>query len=296
MPVIQNETGLALDNILVATDFTPESEKALAYARALAHQFASRLTLAHIIDLSVATPPESAVAGFPITEMRRDSAENMERNLNDLGIEGVAAQGKTVESHDPASAIVSLSERTDADLIIVGTHDRHGLSKLILGSCSEDIVRSAKCPVLVIGPEVADKPLDVAFRTIVFATDLEHNSVEKAAVALAFAKDSIAHVHVIHVIQEQVDTLTDAFHKYAHAEWALSRLIPDSSYTWCSPKPAVAFGNIDQEILKVAKDTQADLIVLGARPGVKYLNRIWSGVVEDVVAKANCPVLTICTS
>ena len=296
LPVIQNEIGLTLDNILVATDFTPESEKALAYARALAHQFASRITLAHVVDVSAAASSDIAVAGLPLSEMRYDSTENMERKLNELGIEGITARGKTLESYNPAGAVVKLSEEMDADLVIVGTHSRHGLSKLILGSCSEEIVRSATCPVLVVGPQVTGEARDVALRNIVFATDLKHDAVEKAAVALAFAKESIAHVHILHVIEDHIEFLSNAFQQHARAEWTLSRLIPDSSYTWCSPEPSVAFGKIEQEILKIAESTQADLIVLGARPGIKHLNRIWNGIVEKVVAKANCPVLTICTS
>jgi nucleotide-binding universal stress UspA family protein len=296
MPVIQNEIGLALDQIVVATDFTPESEKALAYARALAHRFASRLTLAHVIDLSIATPAESAIVGVPLIEMRNDTAENMEHTLDELGLEGVTAQGKTIEAFDPVDALVNLSEKMDADLLVIGTHGYHSLSKLILGSISEGVIHSARCPVITIGPNVDPKPSDIAFRSIVFATDLRHDAVEKAAVALSFAKDSIAHVHICHVIEDQMESFADALRQQARAESALSDLIPEASYTWCSPKPSVLFGNVDQEILKVAKATEADLIVLGARRGAGWMNRFGNGVVENVVGQAHCPVLTICTS
>ena len=79
------------------------------------------------------------------------------------------------------------------------------------------------------------------------------------------------------------------------AESALARLIPDASYDWCNPKPSVLFGNVDEQILKTAKDKRADLIVLGAHRGLKWLNRFWDGVAEDVIRHAECPVLTICT-
>jgi len=296
MPVIQNEIGLALDRIIVPTDFTPASEKALAYGRALALEFASRVTVAHVIDLSVAAPPDVAVVGLPLDKMRHASAENMERTLDDLGFEGVIAQGKTLEAHDPAKAIIELSNTMDADLLVVGAHSRHGLSKLIFGSCSEGIIHRAKCPVMAIGPNAKPKPVDIAFRTIVFATDLKHDAIEKAAVALTFAKDSIANVHIVHVIEDQMESFADAFRQHARAECALAKLIPDSSYTWSSPKPSVLFGHADEEILRVAKAIQADLIVLGAHRGVNWLNRLWDGVVEEVIGQAECPVLTICTS
>jgi nucleotide-binding universal stress UspA family protein len=295
MPVIQNEIALNLDNIVVATDFTAESEKALAYARAIARQFASRITLANVVDLSVASPYPDAVVGLSLDEMRRDSAENLERTLYDLGTEGITAQSKTIEAHSPAHAVVDLAEQIDADLIIVGTHSRHGLSKLILGSCSEGIIHNATCPVLTIGPKADPDPLDVTFRSIIFATDLRHDAVEKAAVALAFAKEHIADVYICHVIEEQQESFADAFREQTRAESALARLIPDASYTWCNPKPSVHFGNVDQEILKIAKEKHADLIVLGAHRSLKWLNRFWDGVAEEVIRHAECPVLTICT-
>jgi nucleotide-binding universal stress UspA family protein len=294
MPAIDNQIALSLDKIVVATDFTPESEKALAYASALALQYASRITLAHVIDLSVTTPYPDTVVGLPLDELHRGSAESMERSLDNLGSEGITAQGKILEARDPASAVVDLS--VDADLLVVGTHNRHGLAKLILGSCSEGILRSAHCPVMIIGPNVSPEPLDMAFRSIVFATDLQHDAAEKAAIALSFAKDSIANIHICHVIENPVESFADAFRQHAHAECALSKLLPDASCIWHAPKPSVLFGDVDQEIIKAAKAAEADLIVLGARRGVSWLNRFWDSVVEQIVAQAKCPVLTICTN
>src|SRR5215469_1753135 len=292
MPVIQNEVGLTLDKIVVATDFTPESEKALTYARALAHHFASKLILAHVIDLSIAVPLEASFGGPDLDSMRSDGAENMDRTLRDLEINGLKARGETIEAHNPAEAIVSLSEKIDADLLIVGTHHRRGLSKLLLGSCSEAIIHNASCPVLTIGPNADAEPLDVGFRSIVFATDLEHNAASKAAVALAFAKDSIAKIQVCHVIEGN-GRLVDAFAEQSKAEATLSKLIPDASYDWCTPKPSVEFGDVEQQILRVAQTVDADLIVLGAQRGASWNRRFWDGIVERIIGRANCPVLTI---
>lgn len=75
MPIIQNDVGLNLEKIVVATDFTPESEKALAYARNLARHFASKLIVTHVVDLSIATPSEPALVGFSLDTMRHDSSE-----------------------------------------------------------------------------------------------------------------------------------------------------------------------------------------------------------------------------
>jgi len=296
MPVISSQISLSLDKIIVATDFSPESEKALAYASALARQYASRVTLAHIVNVSIASRSEAAVTQNSLDEVRHLGAEQMERALDDLGMDGITAQGKTLESHNPTEALVKLCQDMDADLIVVGSHHRHGIAKIIHGSFSEGILRNAHCPVMIIGPNVNPKPADLAFRSIVFATDLQHDSAEKAAIALSFAKDSIANIHICHVIEDPVESFADAFRQHAQAECALSRLLPDASCIWHAPKPSVLFGDVDQEILKAARASEADLIVLGARRGMTWLNRFWDGTVEQIVGQTKCPVLTICTN
>ena len=148
MAVIGNQVGLTVDRIVLATDFSPVSEAATEYAKALAKRFSSNLTLAHVVDLSATTRSEQAVEGYSIDDMRRSSSENMERVLNELIFERIRATAQTLEAHNPAAAIVGLAEQLNADLIVTGTHSRHGLTKAILGSCAEGIFRHASCPVL----------------------------------------------------------------------------------------------------------------------------------------------------
>lgn len=296
MPIIQNDVGLDLEKIVVATDFTPESEKALVYARNLARHFASKLIVTHVVDLSIATPSELALVGFSLDSMRHDSNENMENILSDLEIEGISAEGKTIEAHRPAAAIINLSQEIDADLVLVGTHHRKGLSKLILGSCSESIIHSANCPVLTIGPNVKLNPEGVDFRTIVFATDLHHNAASNAAVALAFAKESVANIYMCRIIETAESNLANCFQQQTHAESVISKLIPDASYTWCTPLPTAEFGNVEDEILRIAKETNADLIVLGVHRSIRWFSRLWDGIVERIIGQAACPVMTIASN
>jgi nucleotide-binding universal stress UspA family protein len=61
--------------------------------------------------------------------MRRNSSEHMKRLLNDLALAGVRATAQTLEAHNPAEAIVGHSEQLKVDLIVAGTHSRHGLAR-----------------------------------------------------------------------------------------------------------------------------------------------------------------------
>jgi nucleotide-binding universal stress UspA family protein len=295
MPVIGDQVGLTLDRIILATDFSPAAEKATGYAQGLAKRFASSLTLAHVIDLSVATRSEDAVVGLPIDEVRHDSAENQERLLSDMTMAGVRAMAHTVESHNPAAAVVGFAKELRADLIVTGTNARHGLSKAILGSFAEGIIRHASCPVLTIGPKAKPAPKEgFSFHTVVFATDFSSNAALEAAVALSFAQDSVAQIYLYHVLDKPGKDICDTVGLELKFEEELGKLIPRSAYDWCSPERVVDGGAVAPGILALAKKVDADLIVLGAKHSGTWYTHLVEGTVGKVLTGAECPVITVC--
>jgi nucleotide-binding universal stress UspA family protein len=296
MSVTENQIELLLDRIVVATDFTPESERVVSYASALAKHFASQLTLVHVIDLSVVTFSGAIDGGVLVDAMRHDSGENMHKALRELSSIGLRVQGQVLEAHDPAGAILLFCDQQNADLLVIGTHSRHGLRKIILGSIAQDIIHRAKCPVLTIGPNT--KPVSsekTSFSTILFATDLQHDIAEKAATALAIAQDGVARIYMCHVLQDTGTNISETLALQLEAEVALRKLVPEASYDWCCPEYVVESGNVSDRILKVVRDAGVDLIILGARRSSNWLDRLNEGVVEKVLAEADCPVMTLCT-
>lgn len=296
MPVIQNPVGLTLERIVVATNFDHESENALAFASALAKRFASSLTLAHVIDLSIATRSEAAVVGVPIDQMKRSGADSMEQALSSLGAGGLRAHGQTLEAHNPAAAVVELSKQIKADLLVIGTHSRHGLRKLILGSFAEGVIHHASCPVMTIGPHVKmPKANALSFEKIVFAADLRHEMTERATLALALAQDSVAKVYMCHILEHAGKDVPDTMELQLKSETALRKIVPNAAYEWCSPECVVEFGDASRHIVELASRKGANLIVLGAHRSATWFARPTEGVVGHVVAEALCPVLTVLT-
>lgn len=297
MPVIGDQVGLTIDRIVLATEFSPSSEAATDYAKNVAKRFSSSLTVAHVVDLSIATRSEQAVVGVPIDDMRRASSENLERLLDDLNNEGIRSTAHTLEAHNPAAAIVGLSEQIKANLIVVGTHCRRGLSKAILGSCAEGIIRHASCPVLTIGPKSkAPSKQSFDFHTIVFATDFDSDVSEKAHVALAFAQDSAAKIYFCHFLNHPGKDVGETFEMQLKFETALQKLVPQPAYDWCSPEFVVESGEIAPHILSLAQRVKADLIILGASRSSSWFAHLVEGVVGKVLASAECPVMTVCSS
>jgi nucleotide-binding universal stress UspA family protein len=296
MPVIGDQVGLTLDRIVLATDFSSSAEKAAGYAQALAKRFSSSLSLAHVVDLSVATRCENAAAGLPIDELRHEGAENQERLLGEMTMAGVRATAHTLESHTPAAAVVGFARELRADLIVTGTNARHGLGKAILGSFAEGVIRHASCPVLTIGPNAKPMPTGaLSFHTVVFATNFSSDAAKQALIALSFAQDSVAKIYLCHVLDPGGDEVADTTDPEFKFQSALERLIPKSTYDWCSPACVVEDGAVAPHILELAKNVQADLIVLGAKHSASWYAHLIEGTVGRVIARAECPVMTVCS-
>ena len=92
MPLIEERVSVSVKKILLATDFSSVSEKAAAYARALARRFSSTVEVAHVFDPSVVTSYEEAIVGLPVNERRRTVNEDLERLRDDLSDSGINAR------------------------------------------------------------------------------------------------------------------------------------------------------------------------------------------------------------
>ena len=295
MPLIEERVSVSVKKILLATDFSSVSEKAAAYARALARRFSSTVEIAHVFDPSVVTSYEEAIVGLPVNERRRTANEDLERLRDDLSASGINARTTLAEGHRPFATLLKIAKDHEVDLIVAGTESKSGVERLILGSTAEEVIRNAECPVLTVGPNAkipSDSPL--AFQTIVYATDFSAEAAKAAVYALSFAQDSGAHLYFCYVLGLQTDATAKKEFLEGAFQSALERMIPESSYDWCSPECVVEHGNAAKAILELAERVHADLIVLGARKASFWLTHVERGVTPDLLAQATCPVMTVC--
>jgi nucleotide-binding universal stress UspA family protein len=137
-----------IKHILVATDFGESSDNAVEYAAYLANAFGAALTLFHSFEIP-ALGLDGAVP-YPvnlITPIHDEARRNLATRLAELqklvpGARSILASGP------PCEVILDAAEQQGADLIVVGTHGRRGLSRALLGSVAERVVRLARVPVL----------------------------------------------------------------------------------------------------------------------------------------------------
>jgi nucleotide-binding universal stress UspA family protein len=295
MPVIDERVSVSIKSILLATDFSQTSEKAASYAKALARRFSSTVEIAHVFDPSIVTSYEEAMIGLPINERRKRSNENLERWRNDFCDSGINARTTSPEGHQPYKVLLKVAKEHEVDMIVAGTLSKSGVERLIVGSTAEQLIRNAECPMLTVGPNAkspGDAPL--VFQKIVYATDFSAEATKAAVYALSFAQDSGAHLYFCYVLGLQTDTTAKREFLDGAFQSALKRMIPESSYDWCSPECVVQHGDAAKAILELAERVQADLIVLGARKASFWLTHIERGVTPDLLAQATCPVMTVC--
>jgi universal stress protein A len=145
---------MAIKRILVPTDFSPDSLHALAYARDLSRAFHAELLLLHVVDQTyLAGAPGLRVANPALAKLLDDQWQIAKTHMARLGAD-LESKGQRLQTltkrGSPAQVIADAAKRAAADLIVMGTHGRTGLSHVLLGSVAEKVVRTAACPVLTV--------------------------------------------------------------------------------------------------------------------------------------------------
>lgn len=299
--------ALSVQNVLFATDFSFTSESARPYAIALCRHFGSTLHTAHVVsDVSIVAMT-GGVDYVGMSTLYEDARSQAKEKLSQIcgRLRGISHR-EHVRHGEIWENLAGIVEENKIDLIVLGTHGRTGLGKLLLGSVAENILRHASCPVLTVGPKVCGRaklptfsnsacglsPVELELRQIVFATNFAPNSSRIAGQAISLAEEFQSRLTLLHVIENY----TQLHNRHTPIEDELGRLrnlIPESTALQYRPHTVLEFGFPPDRILKIASKCEADLIVLGARePEVGNTHLPWS-TAHHVIARAHCPVLTI---
>ncbi len=302
----QQPSAISLKNVLYATDFSATSESAFPYATAICRHFGSTLHLAHVLSdsnvLLMTGGVDYVSVGTIYEDAHTDAQEKLQQLTTRLGKIPFRSYVRHGQVWTNLSTIVAENK---IDLIVVGTHGRTGLGKLLLGSVAEDILRHAPCPVLTVGPRVQGHarlpefqtrgrelaPVELELQNILYATSLTPASLAVAPVAIALATDFESRLTLLHVI-ENYTNLEDRPGPIETGVQQLQSAVPKDATLPYAPEIVMEFGSAPERIVKVAIEREADLIVLGVRPGNLTTHVPWS-TVHQVVAHAPCPVLTV---
>jgi nucleotide-binding universal stress UspA family protein len=279
--------------ILFASEI-PANQKAFAFALAQAKEFGANLILFHAYDtLVVAASETSGIRYYDYAAAARTEKlhlEPMAQQVKDAGLECEVV----VRPGLPADQILAFAREREIDRIVMGTHSPGPIGKLLVGSVAEAVLRTAKVPVFIVGPEVVDGSFrNFATRTILCAASLHEASGPVVAFAADLAHEHNARLILQHVIRPQDRSELLATHTLDEIETNLMLLVPLKLRNKIAVQTIVVPGDPTEELLYQSKTQQADLIVLGAQGASAFAAITRHGVVYKVLAHAPCPVITM---
>jgi nucleotide-binding universal stress UspA family protein len=293
-------------SILLATDFSPASQNALRHALALTRHYGATLHIAHVVSsmgFTLAGPEAVAIAN----EAARRDILQAETDMRESGRLAGINYDTTVRDGEVWPQLERLIDEDHADMVVIGTHGRRGLGRLLLGSVAEKIFRGAECPVVTVGPAFAESGVENIRQPqpVLFATDFGSASLQALPYVIDFASERNVKLVLLHVIQtvplpasEHWDTADDVISRRRQAEAeAIERLRGwlRRQPTICrEPEFVVKFGDPAEEILKLSCALRADAIAMGLHrtAHAETATHFRRTLAYEVVCRAKCAVFT----
>jgi nucleotide-binding universal stress UspA family protein len=295
----------SIRRILCPVDFSEFSRHALTHAVGIAKCYHARVSALHVHRLTTpafaAAPVAMPMAFEPIvlTEAER---KQLEAALDAFVAPGrataVSIETVVVEDPDVAGAIVSQTEALGVDLIAMGTRGRSGFQRFMLGSVTEKVLRKASCPVLTVPPHVSSERPVLERPFILCPVDFSKASARALQYAASLARDTDGQLTILHVIELPADDLEhpdlESYRavRFEDATLSLAGTIAGLSET-CKVRPLVLAGQPYKEILRVASEQQADLLVMGVQGRGAIDLALFGSTTHHVVRQGECPVLTL---
>jgi nucleotide-binding universal stress UspA family protein len=303
-------SALELRSVLIATDFSQASEKPLRHAVAIARRYGAKFFLSHVVSslgLSMAGPDAIAASEAAVLRDATRLEDDLVRNgpLAGLQHQFVIRQG---EVWPELEAII---REEKIDLVIIGTHGRHGVGKLLLGSVAEQIFRHADCLVMTVGPSSYQEARVDTFRAnrvFLFATDFGEASLHALPYAISSANQYGAKLVLLNVIPAvpmpegfHWGTASDLIEMRENARMASLRRLQEltrNATLEVRPEFVAEFGTaipVSDKILETAEKLTVDVVIMGLHRSthIGTVSHMPWATAYEVVCHAGCPVLTV---
>jgi len=279
--------------ILFASE-TPANEKAFAFALAQATEFGADLIVFHAYDtLVVASSETSGIRYYDYAAAARTEMEILEPLARRVRAAGIRCE-VVVRPGLPADQILAFLREREVDRVVMGTHSPGPIGKLLVGSVAEAVLRTARVPVYIVGPEVVDGDYRrFATRTVLCAVSMQEASHTVSEFAADLAAQHNARLILQHVIRPQERREVLAGRTIDQIEAELMGLVPVELQDKITVQTIVVPGDPTEELLYQSRAQLADLIVLGAQGASAFAAITRHGVVYKVLAHSPCPVITL---
>ncbi len=272
---------MRVDKILCPVDFSELSGLGLRYAAAVARRHGAKLTV--LYAHSFQPPPYFSVNELEALHQRirdwvGDAHAALERFIAGHG--AGPAEAMVVEGL-PADVIRRVAADIGAGLIVIGTHGRSGVNRLMLGSVTERVLRESRVPVLTVRGDAAALP--VGPRKILCPVNNTPAAREALDAALWFAGSFGSELTVAHVPETRPE----------RAIQDICAWVPEDARAHCHLREAEAGADADHAILTMAREESTDLLVIGSQHRRFFDSTVLGSTTARLVRHAPCPVLTV---
>ena len=290
----KQRTGVTIDNVLFATDFSPATESAFSYAVRIAERYQAKLYVVHVINLESFDLLESESVRALIKEAHDVADRKITQLLDPLSLqreryEAIVAEGAISE------VLMDIIQLHHIDLAVLGTHGRRAFKKLLLGSIAEEVFRTAVCPVLTVGPQTPQATAKGGLRHILYPMEFAPDSSKAAQYAVSLAEQFTATLTVMNVRENMAaaDSAAEEFPQ-PFKRW-LNDNVTHGSDLHNRIRFERGFGPAAESLLDFVEKENVDLIVISIRDldPVMAAHLPTSDTTHQLVSRAPCPVLTI---
>lgn len=302
---------IKINRILYPTDFGESAEDALRYAVILGEEFGAEVVMMHVLSLyqdgSVATMQEFSkmedYAQQVEDEFHRTAHKRIDEMIERHSGRELKLRKMVSRGFSPYQEIIRVAEEEKADLIVMGTYGRGGVTHFLFGSTTEQVVRLSNCPVLSVRHQAPRASGFSGIKNILLPTDFSDYSKKALPYAMSFAQRYNACLHVLHVFEQRIHPAFYILDKETpfdldkglrdRALDALDEFVYHDLREKINFRCEVAHGKPFVEIINYARDNEIDLIVIATHglTGLEYM--VIGSNTERVVRKAPCPVLSL---
>jgi nucleotide-binding universal stress UspA family protein len=293
-----------IDHVVCPIELSSSTRPLLSHAAAWARWYEADLHMLHVVP-----PPAlmgDPLGGIVMTTPARSAQEvrtEFARLVSDMSLGDVSC-GLDVIEGPLVETILDEARRRPHSMLIMGTHGRTGLDRVLHGSVAASVSHHAPCAVLVLPPRRSDDAEHVPlFTRILCAVDFLPSSLAALEHALRLAEQTGAHLELVHVLEIAGEPEVLALRHFSVPEYhqarfdeALEKLrqhVPERARRWCTVHERVAAGSLGLALLRIAEEAQADLIVMGTGDRF-HLRSMWLGGATDrVIRSAYAPVLIV---
>jgi nucleotide-binding universal stress UspA family protein len=296
---------IGIRKILVPVDFSEASKTAVNYGLSLAVQFNAKLVLSHIVPSTTALvytfPTESSAFEKEQAEYAKSMLPSLVPEVyhNKVGLETIVKVGEV------RSELLGIVADAKIDLVVMGTHGRPAFERFMLGSLTERMLRKLPVPVLTVSHLDPARELHsggpVPLRHVLYATDLSDSTDVGLKFSIELARGTGARLTVLHVLRA-LETTYCSEAGFLAPELAtlrrdtMSRLIhsiPLDAVQGVNVRPKMVEGDAFREILRVAGEDEADIIVMNLQGKSLVERALLGSTAERVIRSAQVPVLSI---